>query len=68
MPVSMKIEFSGKVSKNIQISNFMIICQVGAELFSVHVRTWRRKQPLFAILQMSLKWKPAQHDASSKLR
>jgi len=33
--ILMKIEFYGQFSKYSQISNFMKICQVGAELFHV---------------------------------
>jgi len=33
--ILMKIEFYGQFSKYPQISNFMKICQVGAELFHV---------------------------------
>jgi len=54
----MKLEFS-RVPKNIQISNFVKIRTVGAELFHVYgqtgIQTRQSQQPLFGISRTRLK-------------
>ena len=56
--ILMKLEFSRQFSKNTEISNFMKIRPVGAELFHADRRTdeqtRRSEQSLFAILRTRL--------------